>query len=138
MDMNIILVDTNIFLESLLSQEKAEICERFVDKALSEAQVCVTDFSLFSIILIAQKKKIEPKKVDQFLSYIDSAGFYVLHTSLETMKETLLSQDKYPLDFDDGLICQHARELQADIVTLDADFKKAGIKVVEPENYILD
>lgn len=44
------LVDTNVFLEILLSQEKKEICKSFLDENVGRLNV--TDFSLRSIGVI--------------------------------------------------------------------------------------
>ena len=41
------LVDTNIFLEILLGQEKQEVCKNFL--SLNIEQLNITDFSLHSI-----------------------------------------------------------------------------------------
>jgi len=44
------LVDTNVFLEILLSQEKEETCKSFLDDNIGKLHV--TDFSLHSIGVI--------------------------------------------------------------------------------------
>jgi len=44
------LVDTNIFLEILLGQDKKEVCKRFLAKNIGNLNI--TDFSLHSIGVI--------------------------------------------------------------------------------------
>lgn len=47
------LVDTNIFLEVMLSRSKEEECERFLDQLKTGEELgFVTDFSIHSILII--------------------------------------------------------------------------------------
>jgi len=49
------LVDTNIFLEILLKQDKSKDCKDFLDKNMD--QINITDFSLHSIGVILFQAK---------------------------------------------------------------------------------
>ncbi len=50
------LVDTNIWLERLLDQEKSEVVGKFLDY-VSSAQLSITDFALHSIGVILSRMK---------------------------------------------------------------------------------
>ena len=71
------LVDTNIFLEVMLKQEKAEAVKDFFNRA-DISHVSISDFSLFSIgIIFAREKNPEPflKQVNED---IRSSGIAVI------------------------------------------------------------
>jgi len=48
------LLDTNIFLEILLGQDKKEVCKKFLETHIGE--IFISDFSLHSIgVILCQK-----------------------------------------------------------------------------------
>ena len=52
------LIDTNIFLEILLNQEKNEICKAYLNQKIGK--ICMSDFSLHSIgVILFRYKKFE-------------------------------------------------------------------------------
>lgn len=62
------LIDTNIFLEVLLTQERQEACKEFLEKNIGN--LCISDFSLHSIGVILfrnKKEKIFQKFVKDIL-----------------------------------------------------------------------
>ncbi len=59
------LVDTNIFLEILLKQEKSKECKKFLEKNIGKLNI--TDFSLHSIGVILFKQN----KDELFLKFIN-------------------------------------------------------------------
>lgn len=59
------LIDTNIFLEILLKQEKKETCKEFLEK--NKSNLYISDFSLHSIGVILFKNK----KEDSFLKFLN-------------------------------------------------------------------
>ncbi len=92
------LVDTNIFLELLLSQEKHKVCKEFLYKNL--AHLNISDFSLHSIGVILFRKKREItflKFVNDFVSKVE------ILTLSEENYSGLIGEGKKPLlDFDDS------------------------------------
>ncbi len=58
------LIDTNIFLEILLGQDKKEICNNFLNDHIDD--LAISDFSLHSIGVILFKYR----KQDVFLKFI--------------------------------------------------------------------
>ena len=69
------LVDTNIFLEILLGQDKKEVCKRFLDKNIGNLNI--TDFSLHSLGDISGKLKMNMGVFDDHCSKKqDRKGIY--------------------------------------------------------------
>lgn len=119
------LVDTNVFLEILLSQNKNEECKRFLEE--NGGNLYLTDFSLHSIGVILFRHKKE-----------ELFGKFARDT-LNRVEIITLSKDAYQhlpdmrkttnLDFDDAYQFLVAEENELAIVTLDGDFERVKGKV---------
>jgi len=115
------LIDTNIFLEILLGQEKKEICKSFLND--NHESLSISDFSLHSIGVILFKHK----KEDIFTAFcgdiLHSVDVVTLSKELyERLAETKAS---LKMDFDDVYQYMIANEHGLKIVTMDEDFKRA-------------
>ena len=66
------LVDTNVFLEILLGQEKMELCQQFLNE--KQGNIYISDFSLHSIGVILFRHK----KAEIFQSFIDDSYQYMI------------------------------------------------------------
>ena len=75
------LIDTNIFLEILLNQEKSKLCKSFLDKSVGYMNI--SDFTLHSIGVILFKLNED----QAFLKFIADV--------LPTTNLTSLPKDKY-------------------------------------------
>lgn len=120
------LIDTNIFLEILLSQERKETCKTFLDTHIGS--ISISDFSLHSIGVILFRNN----KDNVFLEFTKDI---IPKVAIITLQKTLyeeLSQDKntFGLDFDDLYQYKIAKERNLKIVTLDKDFEKVN-KTIE-------
>jgi len=72
------LLDTNIFLEILLDQEKKSACQKFISK--NSDKIAISDFSFHSIaVILFRYKKI------QYLKRI-LLRYYFKNTSIEPTK----------------------------------------------------
>ncbi len=115
------LIDTNIFLEILLAQEKENICKSFLLKNISN--IVISDFSFHSIGIILYKLK----KLETFLKFwrdINSINLDILNLSFEKYPYLVEIIKKYNLDFDDAYQISICNEYNLTLVTLDNDFKK--------------
>ena len=114
------LVDTNIFLEILLDQDKKEKCKEFLSQNIS--QLNISDFSLHSIgvILTHQKKTILLEKF--FLDILPKINLIFLSKEKYLLIPSV--SKKYNLDFDDTYQTCLAQEFSLRIVTMDKDFNK--------------
>ena len=94
------LVDTNIFLEALLEQEKTKIIRSFF-QSIEFSEVFITDLALHSIGIILFRLK----KFELFISFINDLiidGIGVLSLPPEDLKELEMIAPKFGLDFDDA------------------------------------
>ena len=119
------LIDTNIFLEVLLTQEKKETCKKFLDVNIKN--LYISDFSLHSIGVILfknNKEHIFHKFIADVISKVEiitlSKGIY---RNLVNVKKDL------QLDFDDAYQFTICKEHGLQIVTMDEDFEKVKDKI---------
>jgi len=115
-----LLVDTNIFLEILLDQEKKEQCKSFLINNIG--WLSISDFSLHSIgvILLRNKKeKVFVKFINDIIPDIS-----IISLSKEKYKDVANISVKYNLDFDDSYQTCISIDENFEIVTMDKDFKK--------------
>jgi len=114
------LVDTNIFLEILLKQDKRKKCRNFLDDNLGSLHV--TDFSLHSIGVILfkyNKELIFNKFIEDFMS-----NTILLSLPVKLYKELINAIKYLNLDFDDAYQYKTAQYYALKIVTMDKHFEK--------------
>jgi len=121
------LLDTNIFLEILLDQEKSSECKEFLIKHYDK--IFISDFSLHSIGVILfryKKKEIFKEFIQDVISEIKVLN--LPSTEYHIFSEEALSMN---LDFDDLYQYSVAKYYDLHIVTMDSDFKQIkDIKVI--------
>ncbi len=115
-----LLIDTNIFLEILLNQEKKELCKDFLQENIDN--LSISDFSLHSIGVILLRNKKE-KTFSKFLKDI-LPKISILSLTKEKYIEILKFSKKYNLDFDDSYQACLSVDKNLEIITMDKDFKK--------------
>ncbi len=115
------LIDTNIFLEILLAQDKNELCKSFLTDNIRDLNM--TDFSLHSIGVILFKYH----KQDVYRKFIADVIPNVKLISLPVMlyDKIIDMSQSFNLDFDDAYQCVAAKYYKLKIITMDKDFKKA-------------
>jgi len=118
------LIDTNIFLEILLSQKQKDICKEFLVSNIE--QIYISDFSLHSIGVILFRNN----KGAVFNTFFEDI---IQKIKISTLSEELYSElgevkEKFGLDFDDAYQFKTAEEYGLSIVTQDKDFEKYQIK----------
>ena len=119
------LVDTNVFLEILLRQNKKEDCTRFLDNNIGNLNI--TDFSLHSIGVILfryGKEEVFRKFVEDVLP-----NTKLLSLPIEQYREVVNVRKSFNLDFDDAYQYSIAKYYGLKVVTMDKDFER--IKDVE-------
>ncbi|MHA1873315.1 MAG: type II toxin-antitoxin system VapC family toxin [Candidatus Heimdallarchaeaceae archaeon] len=122
------LVDTNVFLEILLEQNKKDICKSFLDSNIKNG-LNITDFSLHSIGVILfkyHKQEIYSKFLGDILVNIN-----LISLPLDRYNEIITAKNYLNLDFDDLYQYTVAKYYQLKIVTMDKGFEK--IKELEIE-----
>ncbi len=118
----VFLVDSNIWLERLLDQEKANDVKEFLDQVPS-INLAISDFSLHSIgvILFHLKKEqvfnlfLTDIFINEDVQLLSLSGQH--HINLDKYHK------KYNLDFDDTYQYLIASKFNLKIVSFDKDFK---------------
>ena len=129
------LLDTNIWLEQLLDQERASEVKQFLDN-IDSSEIYITDFSLHSIGLILT----DLKRYELFLRFIDDLfieGNCKLGTlTPEDMWELTNAMKKYNLDFDDAYQYTVAEKYDLKIISFDKDFDRTERKRLTPKEVL--
>ena len=114
------LVDTNIFLEIFLSQDKKNDCKRFLDNNIGN--LSMTDFSLHSIGVILFRYG----KEDIFQKFVEDIvpDTKLLSLPTELYEDVVSIRKSLNLDFDDAYQYSTAKYYGLNIVTMDKDFEK--------------
>ncbi len=129
------LVDTNVWLERLLDQEKSEIASKFLDLIPTD-KLFVSDFSIHSIGVILSRLK----KFDVFEKFIEdlfvNGQLELLSLDTVDLLDVITNIQKYKLDFDDSYQFSIAQKYDLTIITFDKDFNVKGIKKNSPDEII--
>jgi predicted nucleic acid-binding protein len=129
------LVDTNVWLERLLDQEKSVIAFKFFDLTPTDS-LFVSDFSIHSIGVILSRLK----KYDIFETFINdlfiNGQMELLSLDSSDLLEVISNIQKYKFDFDDSYQFSVAQKYDLTIITFDKDFNAKGIKKKTPDDIV--
>ena len=130
------LVDTNVWLERLLKQERSEEVNTFFQKVSSD-RLFITDFSFHSIGIILSnlsKRELLTRFVTDIFKY-GSVGYITLPP---IASELIVKQiEQFNLDFDDAYQYTAAEKYNLEIVSFDSDFdrtkrgRKTPIQIID-------
>ena len=125
------LVDTNVWLEHLLNQTKAQEAKQFLG-AFDSSALFVTDFSLHSLCVILGRHK-RFTVLDQFVSDLFINGQVGMRTirAADTRSVSAAMQSQQ-LDFDDAYQYVIARRDGLTLVSFDADFDHSDLRRKTP------
>ena len=114
------LVDTNMFLEILVQQDKSKDCKSFLNKNIGSLNI--SDFSFHSIGIILFKNNDE--KI--FLKFISDIlpNTNLVYLPQDDYKEVINIKQKIKLDFDDSYQYSLCRRFELKLITIDYDFKR--------------
>lgn len=130
-----LLLDTNIWLERLLDQEKSLEVKRFLDTIPSEF-LFISDFTLHSIGVILFRLK-KPSLLHEFIKDLfNRANIKVLSLNPIDQIDLIELNIKQKLDYDDANQYQIAQKYNLVLVTYDQDFKETKIKTFTPKEAI--
>nr|WP_211286449.1 PIN domain-containing protein [Petrotoga miotherma] len=118
-------MDTNVFLEILLNQDKKDDCKAFLNNNIGNLNI--TDFSLHSIGVILFRYG----KEDIFRRFVEDVmpNTKLLFLPMELYREVVNVRKILKLDFDDAYQYSIAKYHGLKVVTMDKDFER--IKDVE-------
>lgn len=130
------LVDTNVWLERLLDQERAAEVGQFLDLVASD-EFLLSDFSLHSIGIIL----CHLEQCSTYLEFIDDL-FVNGHVSLvsvqpDAMRRLVEVAVQFSLDFDDAYQYIVAEQYAAKVVRFDGDFDRTDRGRSSPSEVLL-
>nr|BAL57695.1 PilT domain protein [uncultured Acetothermia bacterium]BAL59379.1 PilT domain protein [Candidatus Acetothermum autotrophicum] len=129
------LVDSSVWLEMLLGQERADSARRFLLR-LSTQELAVTEFSLYSIGL-ALTRLGQGEIFRQFITDIlISAQIRRLVLSADELRDIPEVMRHFRLDFDDAYQYVAAQKHDLTIVSFDADFDRTERGRKTPEQIL--
>jgi len=117
----VFLVDTNVWLELLLQQERSSQVERFFE-TIEAAQFAISEFSMYSIGIILTRLKKDDVFHDFLSDTIEDSGVAVLRLGVRGLKQALELRREFHFDFDDAYQYAAAVERGCTLVSFDADF----------------
>ena len=118
-----LLLDTNIFLEVILDQERADEARTLLSEVEGH-EFFISDYSLHSIgLLLFRRGKHEVFR--QFLKdMILGVGVAVIALSAQEMGRLIEAAQRFNLDFDDAYQYAIAKRYGLTIVSFDSDFDR--------------
>ena len=118
-----LLLDTNIFLEVILGQERADEARTLLSK-VEEHEFFVSDYSLHSVgLLLFRRGKHEVFR--RFLKdMILDPGVVVITLSAQEMERLIDVAQRFNLDFDDAYQYAIAERHNLTLVSFDSDFDR--------------
>lgn len=130
-----LLLDTNIWLELLLGQEKADE-SRKIFKTYESHELVITDFSFHSIGIIL----LNLNEHELFLEFVTdnftAPGVDIVELDIEDINELVDISKRFGLDFDDAYQYTTAEKYGLTIVSFDKDFDRTQRGRKEPGEVI--
>ena len=117
------LLDTNIFLEYILSRSRVDEVRDFFRRADLTA-LHISDFSLHTIGVLYLREH----KTREFILFVDkdiiASGIRVLSLLPDHFTKITGAEDRFHLDFDDAYQYAVAEQYRLSIVSFDKDFDR--------------
>lgn len=118
------LVDTNVWLEPLLQQERAEEAVQFLTQTPTE-NLFISDFSFNSIGLILTRRN---RRLDLLLDFVrdvfTNGAVELVRLEPQDTPDIVAAIDRFNLDFDDAYQYMAAQRHNLIIVSFDNDFDR--------------
>jgi hypothetical protein len=127
------LLDTNIFLEYILSRSRVDEVRDFFHRADINT-LHISDFSLHTIGVLYLREH----KSREFIIFVDkdiiASGIRVLSLPPENFTKIAGAADRFRLDFDDAYQYAVAEQYGLSIVSFDKDFDRTEKGRMEPQD----
>ncbi len=118
-----LLIDTNIFLEVLLEQSRAQKARHLLSRT-DRYDFAISDFSLHSVgLLLFRRHQLEVFRVFIF-DMLHNAGVIVRALPAEEMEAVIQVAQQFNLDFDDAYQYVVAEKHNLEIISFDHDFDR--------------
>lgn len=130
------LVDTNVWLERLLDQERAAEVGRFLGTVASD-ELLMSDFSLHSIGIILDRLG-RRSTLAQFVDDLFVDGQVTLvSVPPQAMGHLVAQMDRFGLDFDDAYRYVAAEQSSSVLVSFDGDFDRTDLGRQVPADVLM-
>ncbi len=116
------LVDTNVWLEVLLNQQKAEEARAFF-RRIDSSLMALSEFSLYSLGIILTRLK-QDQLFTKFLADTSDNEVNLIRLGLDDLKQLIKIRTEHKLDFDDAYQYAAAEKDDLVIVSFDKGFDK--------------
>jgi len=130
------LVDTNVWLEALLDQERSQDVRLFLT-AVPSSDLHITDFAFHSIGLVLSRLH----RPDTFLRFVEDlfvdGSTTLIHLTPEEMRPLVAAMERFSLDFDDAYQYLAAQTHQLTMVSFDMDFDRTDLGRKAPAEALL-
>ncbi|NIM16967.1 MAG: PIN domain-containing protein [Candidatus Aminicenantes bacterium] len=129
------LVDTNIWLELLLEQDRWQEVKSFFEKVNTD-HIHITEFAVYSIgIILSRYEKTDVFK-DFITDLIHDSQVDIIRLQGEDHFKIIEAMEEYSLDFDDAYQYAAARKMNLELVSFDSDFDQTPEKKILPGQVI--
>ena len=119
------LVDTNIWLEVLLSQQRAEEVRQLFERC-EGSEFAITDFSLHSIGIVLTGLGRDEAFAHFVADTFERAGTHLVRLESAEMNRLLAARKQFGLDFDDAYQYAAAEKYNLTLLSFDTDFDRTG------------
>lgn len=119
------LLDTNILLELLLDQERADEVERLL-RYLPDQPVYISEFTLYSLGMILTRRRLAPIFL-RIVEDLERGQIECLRLDITDMPAVIQAIQQLGLDFDDAYQCVAAEKYGLALVSWDADFDRTPL-----------
>jgi len=121
------LVDSNVWLELLLKQQRAEEVRKFL-QIVQPNEIALTEFTLYSIGIITCRLNKEDIFASFLSDILEETGVKRISLSLADIRDLLFVMREQDLDFDDAYQYVAARNNDLILVSFDKDFDTTDMK----------
>ncbi len=129
------LIDSNIWLEYLLNQEKKNECKEFL-KVTDDSLIFISDFSLYSIGLITTKGNKREVYEEFLIDTFETGDVRLLSLEINDHRKLINNINSFNFDFDDAYQLTCANKYNLTLVSFDTDFDRSPVKRKEPKDLL--
>ena len=125
------LIDTNVLLEFLLDQQKADDVARFLS-ATAPVDRFLTEFSLYSLgVILVQRRR--PEALLRVIDDVITRGrVQIIRLRADEIRDVVRACEQFNLDFDDAYQYAAAEKHDLTLVSFDTDFDRTERGRKEP------
>jgi len=127
------LLDSNIFLEMLLDQDKADEVEQLL-RTKPKGKCYISEFSLYSVGIVLFHRRLFETFASFLNDLIVTGGVRLLRLSVQDMEEVATIARRFSLDFDDAYQYVAAEKYGLTIISFDTDFDRTEKGRKTPDN----